>query len=275
MIFRYPTNYIAITNLYKKGSHWGLDLGWTSKIPEYGPHQPIYASADGVVYSTHDKDRTGKSWGNYIKIKHDDNTYTLYAHLEEGSLKVRKGDKVKQAQEIAKMGKSGGTKAYHEHFEIYVGGANTKYRVDPLPLTYAFPDQTVCDSDKDIVKYYTPTTKPVERDETRDQLEVIKNKLRIRTEPSLEADILDFAKLGIYNDLETRENDGYVWHKIADKNWIAQVDGYVNLLPKVEFKVGDKVTLKEQPPYFIITGLENSIVNVTMTTNTNNLNKYE
>ena len=116
---------------------------------------------------------------------------------------------------------------------------------------------------------------PVERNESIDQLKVIKGKLRIRVKPSLSADVLDFAELGIYNDMETEIADGYMWHKIAENNWVAQVNGYVNLLPKVDFKVGDKVTLKEQPPYFIITGLENSIVNVTMTTNTNNLNKYE
>lgn len=114
---------------------------------------------------------------------------------------------------------------------------------------------------------------PVERDYTKDQLEVIKKKLRIRTEPSLKADILDFAKLGIYNDLETRENDGYVWHKIADKNWIAQVDGYVKLLPSL--KVGDKVLPKEPLDYYIIEFIDGDKANITMTTDINNLIKYE
>lgn len=116
---------------------------------------------------------------------------------------------------------------------------------------------------------------PVERNESVDQLEVIKQKLRIRVKPSLSADILDFADLGIYNDLETEIADGYMWHKIGENNWVAQVNGYVNLLPKIEFKVGDKVTFKELPDYFIITGLENSIANVTITTSTNNLNKID
>ena len=117
---------------------------------------------------------------------------------------------------------------------------------------------------------------PVERNEQQDQLKILKDKLRIRVEPSLNADILDFAiKGGIYNDLETCEAGGYTWHKIAENNWLAEVKGYVELVPKVEFKVGDKVTLKEQPPYFIITNLENTIANVTMTTSTNNLNKLD
>lgn len=154
--YRYPTNYIGITGLYKKGSHYGLDLGWTSKIEGFGKNQNIYASADGIVYATHDKDTTGKSWGNYIKIKHDDNTYTMYAHLKTGSLKVKKGDRVQQGDIIANMGATGQATGNHLHFEIYIGGVGTSYRVDPLPITYVYSGQVVADGDKDKVKYYNP-----------------------------------------------------------------------------------------------------------------------
>lgn len=271
MIFRYPVNYIAITGKFSK-THFGLDLGWSNK--HGGKNQPIYAAADGVVYVTHDKDRTGKSWGNYIKIKHDGNTYTLYGHLKEGSLLVRKGDTVKKGQHIATMGNTGKGGVYHLHYEIYSGGANTKYRIDPLPLTYAYPDQVVCELDKDIVKTYTPVVEPTDRNNSVDQLQVLKNKLRIRKEPSLKADILDFAKKdGIYNDLESTIADNYMWHKIGDNNWLADVTGYIELLPKIE--VGDKVTFIEQPPYFIVKDIDNSLVNVVMTTNINNLNKID
>lgn len=154
MIYRYPVNYVAITQ--KFGSkHKGLDLGWSSK--HGGKNVPIYAAADGVIYATHDKDRTKKSWGNYIKILHEDGSYTMYAHLLESSLKVKKGDKVVQGQEIGNMGASGEATGNHLHFEIYKGGAGTSNRVDPLPLTYVYPDQEVCESDKDIVKYYNPS----------------------------------------------------------------------------------------------------------------------
>lgn len=275
MIFRYPTNYIAITTFFKKGVHWGIDLGWRDNSKEYGPNMPIYASADGVVYATHDKDRTGKSWGNYVKIKHNETTYTMYAHLKEGSIKVKKGDKVYQGQQIANMGKSGIATGNHLHFEIYMGGVTTAYRVDPLPLTYAFPDQVVCNSDKDVVKYYTSITKPVERNDQVNQLEVIKNKLRIRTEPSLKGDILGFAELGYYNDLETKEADGYTWHKVAENNWLADVDGYVKLLPKQDFKVGDIVTLKEPIAKYKITNIEDKEASIIPITDLDNLIKEE
>lgn len=270
MIFRYPVDYIAITGEFTK-SHYGLDLGWSNK--HGGKEQPIYAAADGVVYVTHDKDRTGKSWGNYIKIKHDDNTYTLYAHLKEGSLLVRKNNKVKQGQHIATMGNTGKGGVYHLHFEIYEGGANTKYRVNPLPLTYAFPDQTICELDIKIVKRYIPLTPPVERDYTRNQLEVIKSKLRIRVSPSLTADILGIAEIGYYNDLDTIGGDGYTWHKVADNNWMAEVDGYVTLLPKLN--VGDIVKIKEPIQKYKITNIEDNEASIIPITDLDNLIKEE
>lgn len=233
MIFRYPVNYVAITQLYKPNKHYGLDLGWNSKYG--GKNQPIYASADGVVYSIKDNDKTGKSWGNYVKIKHDDKTYTLYAHLKDG-IKVKVGDKVKMGDLLGYMGSTGKSNANHLHFEIYIGGASTKYRVDPLPLTYVFPDQITSQGEtKDIVKYYYPITEPVERDETKNQLKILKSTLRVRQEPNLDGLVLGYAtKDAIYDDLVILEESGYKWHKIAENNYVAEVEGYVELLPKVE-----------------------------------------
>ena len=51
------------------------------------------------------------------------------------------------------MGKTGVATGNHCHYEVYNGGSNTSYRVDPLPITYVYPDQIVSDSSKDKVKY--------------------------------------------------------------------------------------------------------------------------
>lgn len=136
--FKYPTNYVAISQ-YFSGSHKGLDLAWNSQYG--GKEVPIYASCDGTVYATKDFDRTGTSWGNYVKISHGNNTYTLYAHLKEGSVCVKKGDKVMQGQQIGNMGNTGKSNGNHCHFEIYEGGAGTSYRVDPLTRTYVYSGQ--------------------------------------------------------------------------------------------------------------------------------------
>lgn len=115
-------------------------------------------------------------------------------------------------------------------------------------------------------------TKPVERNTELNQLEIIKNKLRIRTEPSLQADILGFADLGYYNDLETKEADGYIWHKVADNNWLAEVSGYVVLLPKLE--VGDIVTLKEPITKYKIMSIESGEATLLPISDLENLTRY-
>lgn len=133
----YPTKYIAITVYYKKGVHNGVDLGWNPK--HGGPHQPIYAPADGKVVAVKDKDKTKKSWGNYVLIFHGKlngkKLYTRSAHLENG-IKVKKGQKVKQGQLLGKMGHTGLANGDHDHYEVYLGGSATKYRVDPEKYTY-------------------------------------------------------------------------------------------------------------------------------------------
>lgn len=110
---------------------------------------------------------------------------------------------------------------------------------------------------------------PVDRDKKEDQLEVIKSKLRVRTEPSLNGEIIGFAKLGYYNDLETASADGYTWHRIDKECWIAEVEGYVKLLPK--YKVGDIVTLKKPITKYKITKIEEDTVYLTPITNLDNI----
>ena len=58
------------------------------------------------------------SYGNFIKIKHDDGTVSIYAHLLKGTIKVSKNDTVQQGQVLAGMGTSGNSSGVHLHFEI-------------------------------------------------------------------------------------------------------------------------------------------------------------
>lgn len=158
VILRFPTNRIFITQTYyyidANNKHMGVDNGYSPTIPEFGPTQPIYAMGDGTVVEVVDNDKTGKSWGNLVKIQHDKETYTLVSHLSNG-VKVKKGDIVKQGQQIGNMGHTGKATGPHVHFEVYKGGASTKYRVDPLEYTYVFPDQEVSNDSKakDKLKY--------------------------------------------------------------------------------------------------------------------------
>ena len=118
-----------ITNKYKYGVHNGIDI-----VGQWYCCDHIVAHSDGVVVSCR-KDETknyssGGSYGNYVKIKHDNGYYTLYAHLRYGSVTVNVGDRVKKGQVIGYMGNTGYSFGAHLHFEV----RNTSdVKIDPTP----------------------------------------------------------------------------------------------------------------------------------------------
>lgn len=121
----------GVTKGWNPLTHRGEDIGFHSK-PESDNN--ILAHSDGVVVSIvsnyNKTDKFGNSYGNYIKIQHNNGYYTLYAHLKYGSLKVKKGSKVKKGQVIAVMGETGHCRGRHLHFEV----RNTwDIRIDPTP----------------------------------------------------------------------------------------------------------------------------------------------
>lgn len=79
---------------------------------------PIFASASGEVVIS--KFREGNPWfggyGNYIVIKHNNGTKTLYSHNSKNL--VSKGDWVVQGQTIALIGSTGRSTGPHLHFEV-------------------------------------------------------------------------------------------------------------------------------------------------------------
>jgi len=56
--------------------------------------------------------------GNHIIIKHSNGEYSLYAHLKNQSIKVKKGDNVEKGELLAYCGNSGRSTEPHLHFQI-------------------------------------------------------------------------------------------------------------------------------------------------------------
>lgn len=56
--------------------------------------------------------------GNYVMIDHGNNEYSLYAHLQPGSVRVHIGDQVKAGDAIGKLGSSGNSTEPHLHFHV-------------------------------------------------------------------------------------------------------------------------------------------------------------
>lgn len=56
--------------------------------------------------------------GNYVMIDHGKNEYSLYAHLQPGSVRVEVGTQVKAGDVIGKLGSSGNSTEPHLHFHV-------------------------------------------------------------------------------------------------------------------------------------------------------------
>ena len=76
---------------------------------------PIYASAAGTVIISKTGGYNG-GYGNYIVIRHDNGTQTLYAHNTENYVGV--GETVSQGQTIGTVGSTGRSTGAHVHFEV-------------------------------------------------------------------------------------------------------------------------------------------------------------
>ena len=112
----YGTRIHPIT--HKKHVHSGIDMA----VPK---GTPIYAAEGGVVIIA----QWWSSYGNCIIIDHGGGLWTVYGHIMDGGILVKKGDTVKRDEQIAKVGMTGQATGYHLHFEV----RKDEKPVDPTP----------------------------------------------------------------------------------------------------------------------------------------------
>lgn len=197
------TGTCEITDGYTK-SHQAVDIvgaGYTL--------QWEVAHSDGIVveavsdcnYNTYPQGPN--IYGNYVKIKHDDGYYTLYAHIKYGTVKVKKGQKVKKGETLGYMGNTGYSNGGHCHFEV----RNAKdEKIDPIP----YLDADLPKNNK-INVYYKVKTKE------DGWLPEVKN-------------LDDYAGQNNHTiiDFMVRVDKGSVWYQahIKGGKWLPKVTGY-------------------------------------------------
>lgn len=219
-----------ITDIYEPPRHGGIDL-----VKEGFDEDWIVAHSDGVVVANRTDCKgfePNGSYGNYVKIKHDNGYYTFYAHLRWDTVQVDVGTKVKKGDLLGFQGATGTAYGTHLHFEVRTPD---DVRIDPTPyIDSELPNNVVI----------TPN---VEKDLSKDQVNVLIDYLRVRTTPSLNGYILGFTSIGYYNVLEQVEADGYTWFKIAEDNYIAYSDEWAEYYPKTDVdykKLFDELLVK-------------------------------
>ena len=92
------------------GAHLGIDLACPQDTE-------IYAADGGLVVFA----EKISSYGNLVKIQHEDGVMTYYAHLN--GFAVKEGDLVYKGQLIGYVGMTGTATGFHLHFEVRIDGS--------------------------------------------------------------------------------------------------------------------------------------------------------
>lgn len=113
---------ITATMYYSSGKYHGaVDFGVSVGTP-------VYAAADGIVVTS--TWGGSDSYGYYVKIKHYNGYYTLYAHAS--SLVAKVGQEVKQGDLIMYSGNTGNSTGPHLHYEVRKSPGGYNDRVNPM-----------------------------------------------------------------------------------------------------------------------------------------------
>jgi murein DD-endopeptidase MepM/ murein hydrolase activator NlpD len=115
--FRWPARGRVIAGFGANGGNEGINIA----VPEGTPVKS--AEAGTVTYAGSEV----KGYGNLVLVRHDNGYVSAYAH--NGSLNVKRGERVRRGQVIATSGQTGNVTSPQLHFELRKGQAP----LDPIP----------------------------------------------------------------------------------------------------------------------------------------------
>lgn len=112
----------------------------------HGYGADVLAVADGTIVDAMDDTREGATLseatgpialenasGNYVTLDLGNHRYAFYEHLKHGSLKVKRGDRVKRGDVIASLGNSGSSSS-GPHLHFHVADASSALAAEGIPF---------------------------------------------------------------------------------------------------------------------------------------------
>lgn len=99
---------------------------------------PILAARPGVVVSL-ENNQSGRGTnpaGNFVRLLHDDGTMSVYLHLQQGSVVIREGERVRAGALLARSGNTGNSTGPHLHFVVQ---QNIGLDTVSIPFEFAQP----------------------------------------------------------------------------------------------------------------------------------------
>lgn len=130
-LLRTPINGAKITSGFGMRNHPVMGYSKMHRGVDFGAPTgtPIYAAGDGTVAFV----GTKGGYGNYVRLKHNGQYDSAYAHMSRFATGIAPGRKVKQGQIIGYVGSTGMSTGPHLHYEILanneqVNPANVKFK---------------------------------------------------------------------------------------------------------------------------------------------------
>lgn len=123
--------FFGITHRPETNSEYAVDFA----MPE---NTVVCAARSGTIVAYRDDSSIGGSgeeflkYGNYIYVRHEDNTYACYWHLKTNGVLVPLGSHVDAGQCIALSGKTGQAQYPHLHFDVLYKTIDGKLKSIPI-----------------------------------------------------------------------------------------------------------------------------------------------
>lgn len=102
--------------------HKGMDFGAPTGTP-------VYAAGNGTV----EQAGGNGAYGNYVRIRHNTDVSTAYAHLSRFAKGLKRGMRVEQGDVIGYVGSTGRSTGPHLHYEVLKAGHQVNPRAIDLP----------------------------------------------------------------------------------------------------------------------------------------------
>ena len=115
-LLRTPVDGARLSSRYGKRRHPILGYTRMHRGVDFAAHKgtPIKAAGNGVIAQA---GRNG-AYGHYVKIRHNSEYATAYAHLSRYKKGIHSGTRVKQGEIIGYVGSTGRSTGPHLHFEV-------------------------------------------------------------------------------------------------------------------------------------------------------------
>lgn len=130
-LLRTPINGARLSSTFGMRKHPVLGYSRMHKGVDFAAPAgtPIYAAGDGIVAFA----SFNRGYGNHVRLKHDSEFLTVYAHMQNIAKGIAPGVRVKQGQIIGFVGSTGMSTGPHLHYEIVRNGAH----VNPAATRFA------------------------------------------------------------------------------------------------------------------------------------------